>query len=259
MTEASLFLIGGDDDSDALWALVARWAAQARSLQSLLVLMDEFPDHATWVPGFEARFRDLGFASVRSHLPEVRDQETPAALADMIRDADTVYVFGGCIERYCLHYVNAPVTAALCEHIARGRDYLGMSSGAMIAGGRVLLSNEELPFYPWFEDLRSHVTGLGDATIRTAGLGLLPRAIIDSHFNERRRQPRLFNALEHDLVATVGIGLDSAMAVHIRGTAVTCHGRGQAYVYIRGEAGIEGKFFRDGERFCLPEGALRHL
>jgi cyanophycinase len=76
-------------------------------------------------------------------------------------------------------------------------------------------------------DLQSVTSG---STQIAQGLGLWADAIVDQHFLKRQRQNRLMSAvLDHP--ALVGVGIDEATAVVVRGTHIEVLGRSAAVVF----------------------------
>jgi cyanophycinase len=73
-------------------------------------------------------------------------------------------------------------------------------------------------------------SGVSAAAVRTGpGLGLLPRALIDMHFGERDRLPRLLSAVALD-PDHLGVGLDENTGVLVDETGFEVIGSGVATV-----------------------------
>jgi cyanophycinase len=72
--------------------------------------------------------------------------------------------------------------------------------------------------------------GVSAAAVRTGpGLGLIPKALIDMHFGERGRLPRLLSAVALD-PEHLGIGLDENTGVLVEGNSFEVIGSGVATV-----------------------------
>jgi cyanophycinase len=72
--------------------------------------------------------------------------------------------------------------------------------------------------------------GVSAAAVRTGpGLGLIPKALIDMHFGERGRLPRLLSAVALD-PEHLGIGLDENTGVLVEGNSFEVIGTGVATV-----------------------------
>ena len=244
------FLIGGDEDYEHTWWLLEQFASRLERKGRILTLMDGFENHSEWVGQFEKRLRALGFDKVETWLPGVRDSADPQEIAKAISKADTIYVFGGETARYIRHYAHPPVIQALQHAFQRGSNYVGLSTGAMVMGEFVITGDKiKFPAFLFFEHLRDYMPGRHDGTSRGTGFGVFPKIIIDSHFNERNRQARLYNALEKVPQATIAIGIDSGMGLLIEKERSVCMGEGQIYVYEKKNGEIQAHFFRHGDEW----------
>jgi cyanophycinase len=93
----------------------------------------------------------------------------------------------------------------------------GTSAGAAVMSA-VMITGEA--------DLQSVSAG---KTVTADGLGLWPDAIVDQHFLRRQRVNRLIAAvLDHPLL--VGVGIDEATAVVVRGPRIDVLGRSAVVV-----------------------------
>src|SRR5260370_8394179 len=85
---------------------------------------------------------------------------------------------------------------------------------------------------------------VSSATVRTApGLGLMPRMLIDMHFGERGRLPRLLSAVALD-PDRLGVGIDenTAISVHedsfeLLGTGVVPAGDAERATLVQSASG----------------------
>ncbi|MBK8976933.1 MAG: cyanophycinase [Planctomycetes bacterium] len=139
-------------------------------------------------------------------------------VAPLLR-ARAVWISGGDQSRLTAAYRGTRVQRELWAVVARGGVVGGSSAGAailsetMIAGGR-----------------REPELGLG--------LGLLPRFVVDQHFTQRGRLPRLQRAIAlHP--ALCGLGLDEGTALVMSGRQAAVLGRGSVQVVLGAGAGRE--------------------
>ncbi|HEY9870188.1 MAG TPA: cyanophycinase [Candidatus Obscuribacterales bacterium] len=180
---------------------------------------------------------------------------TPGSATGIPAGATAVYLAGGDQSRLVRRLAGAQ-RSHLSNFLMTGGLVGGSSAGAaampltMIAGGMSdgVLRNGALRLKP--------------------GLGLLPAAVVDTHFSERQRFNRLMAAVTL-LPGTLGIGLDEDTAIEVAacGTA-SVHGKGHAWFFVPGQrhasslgrssgrrkasvSGVEVSSLCDGERFDL--------
>ncbi len=134
---------------------------------------------------------------------------------DGILQADGVFMSGGDQSRLMAAVWETPVLGALHQAFHfRGCCIGGTSAGAAVMSRHMISQGPAL--------LRPRK----DAIDTDIGLGLLPAAVVDQHFSERRRLARLLSALAQrpDLLG-VGIDEDTALVVE-RGQAIEVIGQG---------------------------------
>lgn len=149
--------------------------------------------------GVEARkaFQDLGVTNV-----ELLDGQDVDADARLLARADGIYLVGGVAEiaaRKLTAYAE-PLRAAWRAGAAIG----GTSAGAMVWGERLIVKGEAR------EAVTKGVWAEGGGLDVKPGLAFLPGVIMDPHFNERGRFPRLWVAA--GATSLVGIGVDENTA-----------------------------------------------
>lgn len=185
-------------------------AACARGGRLVVATMASAFPQWQWARYCEA-FERLGVADL-AHLRLVNGRLAPDALA-VLRRARAVFFTGGDQCQLAASVLGTPVERRLRRLWAQGAAMAGTSAGAA-AMSEVMLTAEQHDQERW---------SLG------RGLGFLTGLLIDQHFTERRRLPRLAEAirLRPDLVG-VGIDEDTALVVQERGFRVI--GRGRVYV-----------------------------
>jgi cyanophycinase len=102
-----------------------------------------------------------------------------------------------------------PWQQALQEAWRGGAAIAGTSAGAMVWGRSAILGGDPQQT-AWYGDDPNH-----DGVRIGTGFGLLPRSIVDTHFSERGRVPRLSFATAKQADA-IGIGVDPQTAAVIR-------------------------------------------
>ena len=150
-------------------------------------------------------FSDLGVKDCEA-LPVIdRAGAFAPEVAKSILEANAVFITGGDQARLMTALWETPALAALHQaHHLHGCCIGGTSAGAA-AMSRHMISDGEAVHRPR--------KGVVETDI---GLGLLPSAIVDQHFSERRRLARLLSALARrpDLL---GVGVDENTALVIDG------------------------------------------
>ncbi|UUX94873.1 cyanophycinase [Aquabacterium sp. J223] len=189
-TGGRLFIIGGAEDrrgeKEVLRRFVELCAAGRRDGPlriAVLPAATAFPD-----AGFERydqALADLGVTErVRLAVQDRADAADPRWIAELQR-VDGVLMGGGNQRRLMEVLDGSPLAAALQQGFARRQLCVaGSSAGAAAMSARMLVGRDV-----------------------TEGLGLLPGAIVDQHFSERRRLPRLLAAVAAQ-PALLGIGVD---------------------------------------------------
>ena len=178
----TLVVLGGGDDDPLLTLLAGLLPHPDAPIEVLTTATRERPDRTA--AAYARAWQRLGCGGV-GHLPidENHPADLPATLA-RLEAATLVFLSGGDQER-------------LTDFL------LGTRSGASALGGPMLVDGQG-----W----RSL---LGEGIALLPGLGLLPDVILDQHFAERSRYPRLLHAvLRHP--GCLGLGLSEETGLLIR-------------------------------------------
>jgi cyanophycinase len=161
--------------------------------------------------------RDLhaaGLQQVTIPIVETREQASDPRIVAMIENSSGVFLGGGNQVQLITVLSGTPVAEAIWTHYSRGGVVGGSSAGAAALTELTLAGNEV------DEDGKLVEQYIGP------GLGLLGfRALIDTHFTQRRRLYRLFVAIA-DNPEIMGLGLDEDTAMVVKGEVATVVGRG---------------------------------
>jgi cyanophycinase len=193
-TSGRLLVIGGAEDRCCGAGLLERFVELSGSEHARIVLVTTAADVPEQVHAdYERVFRKLGVDDTRElRLHGRGDADGDEAAADL-RHATGVFLTGG-DQSKLRTLVGSRVNDLLEERLDDGLIVAGTSAGATAMGRTMILGGN-----------RPDVSA---ATVRTGpGLGLLPRALIDMHFGERGRLPRLLSAVALD-PDHLGLGLD---------------------------------------------------
>ena len=161
--------------------------------------------------------RDLhtaGLEHVRVPIVETREQASDPRIAKLIEESSGVFLGGGSQIKLVTTLSGTPVGEAIWSHYARGGVVGGTSAGAAALTELTLAGNEV------DEEGKLVEQYIGP------GLGLLGfKALIDTHFTQRRRLYRLFVAIA-DNPDIMGLGLDEDTAMVVKGDVATVVGKG---------------------------------
>ena len=161
--------------------------------------------------------RDLRTAGIENFtipVVETREQAGDPRIVKMIEESSGVFLGGGNQIRLISILSGTPVGEAIWSFYARGGVVGGTSAGAAALTELTLAGNEV------DEEGKLVEQYIGP------GLGLLGfKALIDTHFTQRRRLYRLFVAIA-DNPEIMGLGLDEDTAMVVKGEVATVAGRG---------------------------------
>jgi cyanophycinase len=157
-------------------------------------------------------WKSLGVADVQLLHTRSKEQANDNAFVAPLKSATAVWLGGGDQSRIADAYLGTAVERELLALLARGGVIGGTSAGAAIQSKTMIAGGQTEP-------------KMG------SGFDFLPGAIIDQHFKARNRQDRLRKALR-DLPGHVGLGIDEATALVIRGRRLQVFGKGAVSVFL---------------------------
>jgi cyanophycinase len=159
-------------------------------------------------------FSEAGATHVEMPVVDSRDRAQDPAVAEMLRGADGIFLGGGDQVHLVTTLGGSRVGRALADAYTAGAVVCGTSAGAA-ALTETILAGGEPDEYGKMRDLH-----LGP------GFGLLGfRAVIDTHFTQRRRLQRLFMVIARN-ADLMGLGIDEDTAMIVRGHLGEVVGRG---------------------------------
>src|SRR5688572_28012044 len=206
--------IGGNEDKRATrTSILAAFIERAGGAQARIVIVPS----ASVAPRERAQrytkiFTRLGVNEIRAVHPELGVSSEDLA---SIRNATGIFVTGGDQVRLMEALRAAECVEPIRDAVRKGAVYAGTSAGASALSQRMIASST-----------RKKGT---DVVVYDEGLGLIPDAIIDQHFGQRRRLTRLINAANAH--ALTGIGIDENTAiVWTRDGIVTVEGAGEVTI-----------------------------
>jgi cyanophycinase len=211
-----LLIIGGAEDRCCGAGLLERFAELCGGEQARIVLVTTAtgqPDQAR--AEYEQVFRKLGVCRVTElRLRGRADADSDQAAAELA-GATGVFFSGGDQSRLRT-LVGSRTSDVLRERLAAGLVVAGTSAGATALGHEMILGGDR--------------AGVSAAAVRTGpGLDLVPKSLIDMHFGERGRLPRLLSAVALD-PDHLGIGIDENTAILADGAGFEVLGTGMVTV-----------------------------
>jgi cyanophycinase len=212
-----LLVMGGTEGRSSGSSVLARFVelAGARSPHVVLVTTAAAnPDQAH--AEYAVAFARLGLGSPHQlRLADRADADGKHALG-MLRQASAVLFCGGDQCRLS-SLVGSGVSKLLRRRLERdGLVIGGTSAGATALGDTMILGGEG--------------GNVSAASVRTApGLGLLPGVLIDMHFGQRGRLPRLLSAVSME-PELLGVGIDEDTAILVQGSRFEVLGSGAVTV-----------------------------
>jgi cyanophycinase len=159
-------------------------------------------------------FRTAGATNVEIPILDRRDRAQDRRIVSMIEKADGIFLGGGDQVHLVATVGGSRVDRAIREAYARGAAVCGTSAGAAALTETILAGGEPDEY------------GQMQAVHLGPGFGLLGfRAMIDTHFTQRRRLQRLFMVIAQN-PELLGLGIDEDTAMVVEGHLGHVVGRG---------------------------------
>jgi cyanophycinase len=195
-----LLMIGGAEDKLRQRQILSRFVSLAGGNDARVVVIStasSLGDEATEL--YAQLFHAMGVPDVRGLRPLTRDEADDQQVAAILDDASGIFLTGGNQLRLASVIGGTRLGRSIVRRHRSGAIIAGTSAGASALGGHMVA------FGPGGATPKQRMTQM------SAGLGLLPGAIIDQHFEQRNRIGRLL-ALVAQSPALLGIGLDEDTA-----------------------------------------------
>lgn len=197
--------IGGAEDKQGDMTVHKRVLAESQAAAPRVCVITTAtaePDAAK--QRYEDVYRKLGVQDCTVLHIDSRAMANSDAVCDAVEKADVVFFTGGDQLRLTQALAATRVFDVMTEKYAAGSLVIaGTSAGAAAASSLMICGGDP-----------EKSMQKGEVQF-TAGLGFVPGVVFDTHFSERDRLPRLFNAVAGN-PATVGIGLDEDTAAIVR-------------------------------------------
>jgi cyanophycinase len=209
--QGHLVLVGGGTITPEIRTEFAKLARAEKENSRLVIIPTASADADDQNQDWKGVWLEAGFHEVIVLHSRQRQVADDPAFAEPLLQANAVWLAGGDQQRLADAYAGTNFERKLMEYLNQGGVVGGTSAGAAIASQVMITGGREQPEL-------------------TTGLDLLPNSIIDQHFRQRDRGPRLAAAVAaHPL--RVGLGLDESTAVVIHQRSLRILGSGNAHVY----------------------------
>jgi len=224
LSHGKLFIIGGGKRPPGM---VQRMVQEAGLEQDgyivILTMASSEPDTSAFYAA--KQFIDQGISDI-ADFRFLRDEEPTTERLDSLRNAKMIYITGGDQNRFMEIVTGTSIEEAIKTCYNNGGMVAGTSAGAAVMSEKMITGNElkQSDYRETFRTIEANNIELG------TGLGFLSTAIVDQHFVWRSRHNRLITAIiEHpDLI---GIGIDEATAILVKGNTAEVIGESQVLVY----------------------------
>jgi cyanophycinase len=228
--------IGGAEDTHGDCELLRVFAGLCGGARARIALIT----NASGAPGdsfeaYSAAFRRLGVRGVRELRVADREQADSTRARTELAWATGVFLTGGDQARLGF-LVGSRANRLMRARVARGTlAVAGTSAGATALGSVMLLGSG---------------ARAGGPPRTGPGLGLLPGVVIDMHFTQRQRLPRLVAAVGQ-YPSHVGIGIDEDTAIVAGADRFGVLGRGAVVTVDPGAPGAALRRLHAGDAFGL--------
>ena len=212
-----LFIVGGGAMPDGmLKQFVTLAGGKAAKLVVVPTASKKADDETTYEALLEP-YKKLEVGSAVVMHTRDRDVANSDEFLAPLREATAVWFGGGSQSLIAEAYVGTKFEEELQKLAARGGLIGGTSAGAAIQSRLMIASGNPVP-------------------VLKQGFDLLPIGVIDQHFSERKRKPRLVHTIDKHR-DHFGIGIDESTAVLVRGRQMRVIGKGNATVILPEGAG----------------------
>lgn len=210
----TLVLIGGATDPRGQAIAAFANLASAADAGPVVCLTTASSNPAASARRWRRDLRTAGIEDFTVPIVATREQASDPRIVKMIEESSGIFLGGGNQIQLISVLSGTPAAEAIWAHYARGGVVGGTSAGAAALTELTLAGNEI------DEEGKLVEQYIGP------GLGLLGfKALIDTHFTQRRRLYRLFVAIAANR-EIMGLGLDEDTALVVKGEVATVAGRG---------------------------------
>ncbi len=231
-----LLIVGGHEDKEGDRLILKCLAEEVGGGKLVVATVASAKPEELWSE-YEPLFRRLGVKHV--HKLDIANREDAKSDRSLrvLQDATGVFFTGGDQLKITSQIGDTPVFERLHEIYETGGIIAGTSAGASVMCETMLVAGNGQ------ESFR-----IGGALRMAPGLGLLRGVIVDQHFSERGRLPRLLGAVAQN-PRMLGVGIDEDTAILVENqTRFTVIGEGAVYVVDGADVGYSNLTDEESDR-----------
>lgn len=242
--EGTLVIVGGGTTPRE--AIDQFLAAAGGKDSPIIVVSNAFGDEPPEESKVCGWLTEAGASNVRQIHARGKQELARPDLQTWLKEARGVWFCGGRQWRLVDAYLDTPIQKLFHEVLHRGGVIGGTSAGATIQGEYLV---------------RGNPLGNDDMVAEgyERGFGFLPGVAIDQHFNQRERLDDM-SALKKSHPQLVGIGIDEATALIMRGTTMEVVGQNKVSIFDRGpdtpQIGPEFEVVKSGQKYDFKQHRL---
>ena len=244
-SRGSLVLVGGIRPGPAINAAFVSLAGGA-SAHIVVIPTASIGDAGPpgWIPFLTRRMKEtLGVSNVTVVHSLDRSTADSERFVEPLQNATGVWILGGFPGRMVYSYLGTRTERAIHDVLSRGGVVGGESAGAMIQASWLDSSDDE--FTPEIRELIK--------TYSRGGFGLLKGAAVFPHFDERGSAEAVNFTSQYP--GQLGIGIDNATALIVKGDRVEVIGQGTVSIFDGRRRGVASPVvLRSGDRYDLAAG-----
>jgi cyanophycinase len=217
--DGTLIIIGGHEEKQRESEILKAVAERVGRGRLVVATVASAEMNGELAKEYDGVFRKLGVKDIA--ILDVRDRaEALSEEAEAVLDGATAVFFtGGDQLRITSQLGDSRAYRRIEEIYQQGGTVAGTSAGASVMSETMLVEGDGEASYK-----------IGSALRMAPGLGFLRRVIVDQHFAERGRLPRLLGAVAQN-PAYLGVGIDENSAIVVHGEDwFEVLGEGAAYV-----------------------------
>jgi cyanophycinase len=215
--ETTLLAIGGGEITEAP-DIVEEFKKHANNgSKGILVLTIATSKPAEAAAKYTDIFKKMGYRNVSVVDVSDREESYDEKSAKKVEEAEAMFFTGGDQLNITTMIGGSPIQDAIEQRVKEGGFIAGTSAGAAMMSQWMIVSG------------RSDSPTKVNAVEIAPGMGMVDNTVIDTHFSQRGRHGRLLTAVAHYPQA-IGIGLDEATAIAVKGSKFRVLGKGVATV-----------------------------
>jgi cyanophycinase len=216
----TLMIIGGHEDKERD-ALILRDLVRRIGDGKLVVATLASDQPGEMWSTYDRVLRRLGVKHLYHLNIETRDDACSARTLKILEDAAGVFFTGGDQLKITMMLGGTDVASRVREIYEHGGVIAGTSAGASVMCSTMIVHGSD-----------DSSARIGQLVRMSPGLGLIEDVVIDQHFAERGRVPRLIGAIaQNPRILGIGIDENTAIVVERRGRRFRVVGAGAVYAF----------------------------